>query len=135
MIIRTTSGMTLKGIIEGINEWEDKGWIDVKENLYKRIHYKIAIRGVLMVKRKGKHQGRVVELFPRSLFDVIQGCINSRPGRLGILEVTRTDRLGFSLCAVLLEITRSCVSKWHSQNCSRENGGLVYSRLEGGRGT
>ena len=86
-------------------------------------------------KLKGKCQGRVVELVLRYSFNIMQGCANSGPGRLGILEVMWTDGLGFSLCAALLEIVRSCISKWHSQNCSRKNGGPEYSRSEGGRGT
>ena len=57
------------------------------------------------------------------------------PGRIGIPEMMRTDELGFSLCAVPLEIVGSCISKWHGQNCSRVNGGRVYSRPERGRGT
>ena len=49
--------------------------------------------------------------FQRSSFDVLQGCANSGPGRLGILEVTWTDGLGFSLCAALLDIIGSCISE------------------------
>ena len=39
----------------------------------------------------------------------VQGCIecnrcaNSRPGRLGVLEMTQVDGPGFSLCAAPLE--------------------------------
>ena len=46
-----------------------------------------------------------------------EGCANSGLGRLGVPEVMWTDRPGFSLCAVPLEIVRSCISKWHGQNC------------------
>ena len=53
----------------------------------------------------------MVELVPRDFFDVIRGCANSGLGRLGIPEVTWTDGLGFSLCAVPLDIVRSCISK------------------------
>ena len=56
---------------------------------------------------KGKCQGRVHELVPRDSFNVIQGCANSRSGRLGIPEVTWMDGLGFSLCAAPLEIVES----------------------------
>ena len=42
----------------------------------------------------------------------------------------RTDGLGFSLCAALLDIVGFCISKWHGL----ENGGPVYSRPEGVRG-
>ena len=55
----------------------------------------------MLIKLKGEHQGRVGELVPRVSFDVMWGCANSRPGRLGVPEVTRTD--GFSLCAAPLE--------------------------------
>ena len=68
---------------------------------------------VLKVRRQGKHQGRVVELVPRSSFDISQGCTNSRPGRLRIPEVMQSNGLGFSLCAVLLDIVRSCISEQH----------------------
>ena len=54
---------------------------------------------VLRVKKRGKCQGRVAELFPRSSFDILQGCTNSGSGRIGIPEVTWMDRLGFSLAA------------------------------------
>ena len=30
----------------------------------------------------------------------------------GVLEVTQTDRLGFSLCAALLDIAGSCISEY-----------------------
>ena len=50
------------------------------------------------------------ELVLRDSFDIIRGCANSRPGRLRIPEVMRVDGLGFSLCAVLLEIVGSCKS-------------------------
>ena len=53
----------------------------------------------------------MVELVLRDFFDIIQGCANSGPGRLGIPEVTRTDRLGFSLYAGLLDIVGSCILK------------------------
>ena len=39
-------------------------------------------------------------------------CANSGPGRLGVLEVTQIDGLGFSLCAALLDIVRSCISEY-----------------------
>ena len=90
---------------------------------------------MLRVRRGGKCQGKVVELVLRDSFNVLQGCTNSGPGRLGILEVMQTDGLGFSLCAMLLEIIGSCISKWHGQNYSGENGGPVCSRPEGARGT
>ena len=60
----------------------------------------------------------------------LQGCANPGPGRLRILKVTRTDGLGFSLCAAPLDIIGSCISSSMGQNHSRENGGLVYSRRE-----
>ena len=60
----------------------------------------------------------------------LQGCTDSRPGRLRILEVTQTDGLGFSLCAAPLDIIRSCISSSTGQNHSRENRGPVYSRPE-----
>ena len=44
-------------------------------------------------KLKGEHQGRVGELVLRDSFDIIWGCANSGPGRLGIPEVMQTDRL------------------------------------------
>ena len=47
----------------------------------------------------------------RSAFDVLQGYANSRPGRFGIMEVTWTDGLGFSFCAMPLDIVESCISK------------------------
>ena len=75
------------------------------------------------------------KLVPRDSFDIIEGCANSGLGRLGILEVTWMHGLGFSLCAMLLEIIGSCISKWHSQNHSRKNGGPEYSRPERGGGT
>ena len=53
----------------------------------------------------------MVELVPRDSFDIIRGCTNSGPGRLGIPEVTWMDGLGFSLCAALLEIVGSWISK------------------------
>ena len=90
---------------------------------------------LLRVRQMGKCQGRVVELSPRSSFDIIWGCANSEPGRLRILGMTQMDGLGFSLCAALLDIVRSCISKWQGQDYSRAKGGLVYSRLERGRGT
>ena len=40
------------------------------------------------------------------------------------------DGLGFSLCAALLDIVGSCISKWHSLNRSGRNGGPEYSRPE-----
>ena len=40
--------------------------------------------------------------------------------------MTQMDGPGFSLCAMPLEIVMSCISKWHSQNRSRKNGGLEY---------
>ena len=43
------------------------------------------------------------ELVLRDSFDIICGCANSRPGRLRIPEVMRTDGPGFSLCAAPLE--------------------------------
>ena len=89
----------------------------------------------MLIKLKGKYQGRVGELVPRDSFDVIQGCTNSGSGRLGIPEVMQMDGLGFSLCAALLEIVRSCISKWHGRNHSRKNGGLEYSRPERDGGT
>ena len=39
-------------------------------------------------------------------------CANSGPGRLGVLEVTQTDGLGFSLCAAPLNIIGSCISEY-----------------------
>ena len=38
-------------------------------------------------------------------FDVSKGGINSGPGSHGIPEGMRTDRHGFSLCAVPLELS------------------------------
>ena len=84
---------------------------------------------------RGKRQGRVGELALRDSFDVMRGCANSGPGRLGILKVMQMDGLGFSLCAAPLEIVGSCISECDGQNRSRENGGPEYSRLERGRGT
>ena len=84
----------------------------------------------MLIKLKGKCQGRVGELVPRDSFDVIRGCINSGPGRFGIPEVMWTDGLGFSLCAVPLEIIGSCISKWHGQNRSGKNGDPDYSTGE-----
>ena len=44
-----------------------------------------------------------LELTPMGSFDIEQGGVNSRPGSHGILDGMRTDRPGFSLCAVPLE--------------------------------
>ena len=49
--------------------------------------------------------------FWRSSFDVYKWHTNSGPDRFGILEVTWMDGLGFSLCAALLDIIGSCISK------------------------
>ena len=38
-------------------------------------------------------------------FDVGQGYTNSRPGSLGVPEMTQVDRPGFSLCAAPLELS------------------------------
>ena len=77
----------------------------------------------------------MVELFPRSSFDVTQGCANSGPGGLGILEVTWMDGLGFSLCAAPLDIIGPVFQSSMGQKHSRENEGLVCNRQERGRGT
>ena len=74
------------------------------------------------ITQKGERQGRVGELVPRDSFDIIRGGANSGPGRLGVPEVMWMDGPGFSLCAAPLEIVGSCISKWHSQNCSRRSG-------------
>ena len=52
-------------------------------------------RGV-MSRKSGK-------LIPRDSFDIRQGYTNSRPGSLGVLEMTQMDGPGFSLCAAPLE--------------------------------
>ena len=44
--IKTARGGIIKEIIEGIKIWEDKGWVEAKEEaLYKKIQYEMAIRG------------------------------------------------------------------------------------------
>ena len=69
-------------------------------------------------------------------------CTNSGPGRFGTPEVTQTDRLGFSLCAVPLDIVGPCISEWHGVRTTvgrmkvqcipdwRESEGLVSKRIE-----
>ena len=86
----TNWGFACEGRIPGLARWHDDS--------------RVSLNALLSVdKLKRKCQGRVGELVPRDSFNVIQGCINSGPGRLGIPEVTWTDGLGFSLCAALLE--------------------------------
>ena len=68
---------------------------------------------MLRVIERGNAKEEWLNYFPRSSFDVLQGCANSRPGRLGIPELMQMDGLGFSLCAAPPDIVRSCISKWH----------------------
>ena len=69
------------------------------------------------------------ELVLRDSFDVIWGCANSRPGRLGVPEVTGMDGPGFSLCAVPLESLGP--GFWGAQRNGRGmSGSPEYSRPE-----
>ena len=61
------------------------------------------------------------------------GCANSRPGSLGVLEMTRTDGPGFSLCAVPLESLGP--GFWGArQNGRGRSRSPEYFRLERNRG-
>ena len=51
-ITRATSGIALKEIIEGINEWEDH---------YKRIQYKMVMRGEKMLEEINPEKGEEAE--------------------------------------------------------------------------
>ena len=105
-------GFACEGRGSGLARWHDNS--RVSSNILLRV-------------RENVKEGWL-NYFRRSSFNILQVCANSRPGRIRIPEVMQMDGLGFSLCAVLLDIIRSCISKWHGSEPQQENGDPVYSR-------